>query len=82
MSATNKSDLQAVVTLCSEVEMLAQRVRLDVAAVDKHNVDRAKAKPADPIWMEFRQYDTVKTAALKRRSMDLTRALARLRRSS
>lgn len=73
MSAANLADVDRVRLLCGEVLKLAQEVRDNLLGVD------AARKAGVDAWYAP---DTVKSAALKRRSMDLTRALAQLRRPS
>lgn len=72
MSAASRADVRLVKQLCEEVRGLA----VDVIDNLDHLADRRVAEPG------YHPQDTVKSAALKRRSMDLTRALAQLRRST
>lgn len=60
-------DVEEVSMLCADVKALAHKVRADAKAQER----------ADLNW--DLDGDHRLTAALKRRSMDLTRALARLR---
>lgn len=76
----HKTNLDEVEGLCNQVLADIKRVRKDKAI----NVELAKKREADGQWHydERLRGENVRTANLKRHSMDLTRALAALRKTS
>ena len=68
--------LAEVKRLSREVAKLVTQVEAELARVEKAR--KAAAKTDRPYW--YRRLDSKLTATLRRRSMDLTNALADLRR--
>ena len=75
----NISKIATVENLCMEVAELANEVIKDRARCNKINEEK-KMKAVEGQYINWEYPSNKKTAALKRRSLDLTRALAEMRK--
>ena len=78
--AFTKFDLKRTKQYADEVCNLIREVEQDICEADKNN-SRFFNRAQDDYSIQYRSYNGVLRAELRRRSMDLTRALADLRRS-
>lgn len=74
----NKNDLTQVELLCSDVMKLIVEVNREIRVQDE---EWNKTHPDHISKYQSTAYGSVNTGALRRRSMDLTRALAQLRKT-
>ena len=79
----NREQIEKVRTLAQEVDALALEVLADLDEDLKRELGgwRQAETPRDPSPTDYLMCGNRNTGALRRRSMDLTRALAELRRS-
>ena len=79
----NKAQLEEVMRLCSEVQTLAKKCHLDIVVEEATEREWKKTESMGdnrPMrWHVVKDAPAPPRAALKRRSMDLSRALAPLR---
>ena len=79
----NREQIEKVRTLAQEVDALALEVLADLDEDLKREIGswRQAETPREPSPSDYLMCGNRNTGALRRRSMDLTRALAELRRS-
>lgn len=84
MSTSSKSHVHDVIVLCQEVERLAKIVledfKVDAELAEKRKSRATSENPYPHVWDDRLSGAGARKAALKRRSMDLTRTLAQLRK--
>ena len=80
----NREQIEKVRTLAQEVDALALEVLADLDEDLKRELGgwRKAETPRDPSPTDYLMCGNRNTGALRRRSMDLTRALAEMRKSS
>lgn len=80
----NREQIEKVRTLAQEVDALALEVLADLDEDLKRELGgwRQAETPRDPSPTDYLMCGNRNTGALRRRSMDLTRALAEMRKSS
>lgn len=76
----DKFNLERTKHYADEVVQLIREVEKDTTEVDKNNSKYDEVRGMGDYSIRYRSYNGVLRAELRRRSMDLTRALADLRR--